>query len=183
LKGKIRGKEMRSNLYQKVVLTLILGSLLGLLYFKARENLSPHQLRTNVIQAQRFELVDDKGKVWAKLGFENNITSGLLFFNAKGRAVAKISSPGPGYNGSATMTFLDKAGLPRMLISQSSAIVYGKDNHSSVQLAVYDNCPQIGFHDKEFCKRLTLSLQKDGSPEISLRDAKEKIKKELTIAP
>jgi len=172
---------MRRDGFSKVILGLILLNLLGLDGFIAWRFLSAQKPAAGVIQANGFELVDDKGKAWAELGFDKNGTAGFSLFDYHGKVRANIHSTRLQRGGSAGIAFFDDLGLPLMTLSQSSLNLSGKEIHASVHLAVYDNSPQISLYDKNYRKRISVSLQKDGTPGVYLRDAKDKLQAELTV--
>ena len=111
-----------------------------------------------VIQAQRFELVNAEGEVRAVLGLLLADKPSLVLNDEKGTLLAMLCV---GFDGSPGLALYDEKGTMRVGVS----LMLGS--------------PLITLYDEEGTGRAGLSLFPDGSPSITLHDEKGKVRAAL----
>ncbi len=130
-----------------------------------------------VIQAERFEVVDSKGKSRVSIGAAEDGSSGLEISDNKGKPRVAV---GAFTNGCVGLILYDGDGKRRTEISvlQDGSPVLrlcDKEEKDRAALAVHpDGCPGFGLLDKEEQSRMGFALAVDGAPAIMLSDRRGK---------
>ena len=115
-----------------------------------------------VIRAQKFELVDEKGKVRAELTLVDGIP-GLLLSDQEGKPRAALG--------------LDKNGTPSLSLHDSS----GKTRAALSFMRPGGTAPTLAMFDERGKQRVQLGIVENGSPGLSLCDEKESVRVGLAV--
>lgn len=115
-----------------------------------------------VMQAKRFEMVDDAGKVRAVLGMGEQGDEGLALMNARGviRAALLLQEDSP------RLSLADTTGRVRTSL-----------------LVQADNTPALGMTDAQGKRRVELAVGKDAATAFNICDASEKPRIGLSLHP
>lgn len=127
---------------------------------------------TDVIQARRLEVVDDRGEVRVLLEASGN-RPGLILYGADGKVRATLTA---GADGVSMLSLADAVGTPRAMLmvfpDGPSLMLSDTSGKTRAGLGVGgDGVPKLDLLDNSREIRASLSLNDKGTPSLSLNDA------------
>jgi len=171
----------RSNRRLKLWVLVVLAVVGGLVCIAATQPVA------NVVRAQRFELVDAKGKVRIQLGIggKDGQAPGAGLFDEKGQLRAALAV---GADGSPFLSLYDEKGNGRAGLSAvpegTGLTLYDEKGKGRAGLSLVANGnPLLGLYDEKGKVRAGVTLLADGAPRLDLLDEKGTGRAGLSLHP